>query len=842
MSDSDYEFEEKSDDDLDQLELEEQSIIDDEDLIEEVEQLNEILEDREEYLMQELARDNISDNEMDLEKLVIKLTQYRLNKVYDFNDEDIEKIQLLETKIKENNDKFQQKEIDLFTYRKNYTLFLQKEIELFDKNESTMTKGKNIKDIILLDTPEKIIKRLIQLEKKESKYLEKIAKENQFEYPPKPILLKYFKRDSSEIKIIKQYANKLKIRVYLRKIEVIENKIKENFIPSYKLRVISSVVSPSSKIIWEEIIPTKIKFENLKKEIELGRKEKENIEKLRQIVQEQTVCDTDLPEIKKLTYIERLRNNRVPVLKFVQNPNSVEDMRTKLKDFFKKIKNEVGLENEIYFELKSDKANLQDIKNGYQLYSDIPGDDGEEKPYIKKPPDFREIDYIKVDGKKKQIFEELGIKTSPLMKGLIIENFGYYKNYKNNNLITVSLKKDAKDVPLEFDEKGEVINLSEKYYDFIKPIPNELYCKLKSLPKGSQDKDIATVTAYQLHYRIANNEYIVIRFEDFESYLLELLNIMKYNAKQIENKSLSTYKLLKTKINIIEQYLRPSNPELLFQYEKLNEDIDSLKNLIFRGRLSETLLINEEVEKNKEELIKKQKELSEIRKKDTSKIDIEDENTFKDVTNVKEIFLTSRQFGLNNLESYIFQFYPDSALFVNNLENLIFNYTKSNKIKPDDITQSYYDNILTIIFIFSTFPDILNDFINDKISFLQLINLEIPEINPNTLEILKPEDIQSETLLDLITSNKLIFKNPNNVTERRKINYFTMLDDITGEISLDKGLEELKKWEPKNNLFTDELENNILFQKIKESDELITKFKEKNLPIDEEMNDTKINK
>ena len=84
------------------------------------------------------------------------------------------------------------------------------------------------------------------------------------------------------------------------------------------------------------------------------------------------------------------------------------------------------------------------------------------------------------------------------MKGLIIENFGYYKNYKNNNLITVSLKKDAKDVPLEFDERGEVINLSEKYYDFIKPIPNELYCKLKSLPNGGQDKDVATVTAYQI--------------------------------------------------------------------------------------------------------------------------------------------------------------------------------------------------------------------------------------------------------------------------------------------------------------------------------------------------------
>ena len=100
----------------------------------------------------------------------------------------------------------------------------------------------------------------------------------------------------------------------------------------------------------------------------------------------------------------------------------------------------------------------------------------------------------------------------------------------------------------------------KKYYNIIKPLPDDLYETLKNKNKSSNKTELIEV--YELHIPVPEIskgnkiDKLIRRYEKFEDYLTDLLKILEMNMLELENKnSLRSADSLYVKIQKIKKFL-----------------------------------------------------------------------------------------------------------------------------------------------------------------------------------------------------------------------------------------------------------------------------------------------
>ncbi len=291
--------------------------------------------------------------------------------------------------------------------------------------------------------------------------------------------------------------------------------------------------------------------------------------------------------------------------------------------------------------------------------------------YVKIKDDFYRTDLPQpLNSERAEYSKEYNIKPS---------SKGYSFLLKTNK---ISSKRDKK--ISEYLEYGSVISLSlkpnffksdkvvsgvidEKYYNIVKPLSDDLYAELKAKNLNPLNTDLVKV--YELHIpvsELSNNTKtrLIRRYEKFEDYLRDLLLILETNLIVLENQEyVRSADVLYVKIQKIKKYLETGvDPEYEF---------------------SNTYSMNDLISKDSK--IQKQREI-----------------------------------GINKLQEYIYNFYPQNNQLIEVLENNIFEFNNKD----------YLFKIEKIKFIVTEFSDALDNYINKRVSFIELISMELPLIRP----------------------------------------------------------------------------------------------------------------
>ena len=671
--DYDHLFSEESDN---ESELDEQKMLeesdskisefDEEKILEEDNLEEQTLDKYLDILYKKLNNGEIEDYAFALEQIMIKYKRTLKFKIFDITNsldqKKLDKINELKNIVEE---EYVTEQLDEFEYSKKYYELLTKELEILQKYE-VIKKGKKFIVKSKQTEIEKSFDEKIQsLIKSEESYFKKIAKEHNIDWPKKP---KKFKDLAELIEYNYKYKN--------AKVQV------NKFITTYDAVTVD--MTDNNVLVFEEDLSPELQMINLRKKYTNFEKEKEllmeNIddsfeERLKKKLKDNNFsrekllsCINEDDLNLKLSYIEKLKNNTVPVLKFRQKPESF----LKLKEIL----------NE---EAKNYRIPENTLLSDFNTKFNDPISDNEFKSI---PANFQSIYEVKV----KDYALPLNLKrgTINLQEEINkLKALGYTEEQidfkKVSFLLNIKepIKKNKKSNQSDYLERGTVIsfalkpnyakesifidlqNIDEKYFDIIKPLPDELYEELSEKIKENSSKNFDLMRVYELHVPIKGiKRKIIKRYQDFDDYLIDLKQILTENMYVLEQKNaLQSADYLAIKINKIDEYQR----------KKIDSELKYEKNYSLTQRIVES------------EIIGKQRDL-----------------------------------GYNKLLEYINIFYPLNEDLVNKLESYIFEYDNEN----------YFNNIQKIIFIFQEYTDSLPNIISGDLSFIKLIGIETPTIIP----------------------------------------------------------------------------------------------------------------
>ena len=616
-----------------------------------------------------LQEGKLDDYTFMLEHLLVKYKQALIHRRFNVDNKiDAEKIERIRELKSELEQEFIDEKIDEFEFNRKYYNLLDLELNILLKYEDFSVKSKKISQQV----SKSFDKGIDSLIKSEHQYLKNVAKERNIDWPERP---KVKKGESKTLKF-------KKFLTYYIELEKAYNLAKK-YIPGYKLRTIEEATKADPDVKWTLEYPNNLKLNELYEEYLSEKKQRLNYSdpidnlKLKKILsvlknksrEELLNCIDEADVIHKLSYIERLKLNTIPVMKFREYPESYE-----------KLQEILGEEAKYY------KISANDLTKDFnkKFYNITPNVDLTNLP-SNLPSTFKPVFFVKINNKfhktdvpnflnQEQELIESENNITPSSKG--------YSFLMKTTEIPLNKKKQTYK---EYVEKGSVVSISlkpeyfksdkvksgiidEKYYNIIKPLPDNLYESLKEKKLSSNKTQLVEV--YELHIPVPelskDNKTVKLtrRYENFDDYLRDLIKILEVNMIELENqKSLRSADVLFVKIQKIKKYLETGKDS---EYEISNQY--SLNALI-----------------RENEVIKKQ-----------------------------------RESGINKLREYIFQFYPNNEEIIEVLENDIYSF--NNKY--------YQENVDKIIFIFNYFSDSLDNYINKQISFIELIGLEIPLIKP----------------------------------------------------------------------------------------------------------------
>ena len=680
----------ESDDDFELLsdieELESDQILEEEETeeTEEIEETDELIKQYEKYgvnvdisliqylesLENKLQEGKLDDYTFVLENLLVKYKQALIHRRFNIDNKiDADKIERIRELKSELEKEFIDKKIEEFEFNRKYYNLLDLELNILLKYEDFSVKSKKFTQQV----PKSFDKSIDSLIKSEHQYLKNVAKERNIYWPEKP-------------KIKKGESKTLKFKIFLTYYIELEKayNLAKKYIPGYKLRTIEEATKADPDIKWTLEYSNNLKLNELYEEYLSEKKERLNYSdpidelKFKKILsllknksrEELLNCIDESNLVNKLSYIEKLKLNTIPVMKFKEYPESYEKLQEILGEEAKYYKISA---NDLMKDFNKKFYNITPNVELSNLPSNLPSTF---KPvyFVKTKKKFHKIDVPNFFDQEQELIET-EYKITPSSKG--------YSFLMKTNEVPLNNKK--KQTYKEYVEKGSVVSISlkpayfksdkvlsgiidEKYYDIIKPLPDNLYESLKD--KNLSENKTQLLEVYELHIPVPElskgNKTIKLtrRYENFDDYLRDLLKILEVNMIELENqKSLRSADLLFVKIQKIKKYLETGKDA---EYEISNQY--SLDTLI-----------------RENPIIKKQRET-----------------------------------GINKLREYIFQFYPNNEEIVEVLENDIYNF--NNKY--------YQENIDKIIFIFNYFSDSLDNYINKQISFIELVGLEIPLIKP----------------------------------------------------------------------------------------------------------------
>lgn len=609
-----------------------------------------------------LQEGKIDDYTFALEALLVEYKRALIFRRFNITD-DIDKQKILRIRLlrKELEEDVLKDNIEEFDFNRKYYNLLNLEYKLLLKYEDYSLKSKKVKES-LTKTFDENINTLI---KSELTILKNIAKEKNIEWPNKPDI----KKSESKISKLKKYMT------YHMEVEKASYLAKQ-YIPGYKLRTIEKTTKYDSDVSWTIDTPNELKFNQLYKEHLQEPKqsyiigdaiEDLKINAIKDVLKTKTrdellSCITEEDVVKKLSYIERLKLNKIPVMKFRKYPGTYEKIKELLDEeakYYKISENDLMKDfNKKFFDV-TPNINLTESPKRFNPVLTVKTNDGYDRSEV--PEFFRKgKEKYEIDPSKKGYSFLLKIKQIPSDKKQNI----YSEYAEKGSVATISLK------PEYFkSDKVSTDIVDEKYYNIIKPLPDDLYQELKAKQLPSNKTDLIEV--YELHIPVTElfkgeekTVKLVRRYENFNDYLTDLLKILEENAPVLENKgAFVSADILYTNIKKIKKYLNTGiDPE----YE-----------------ISGAYSLDTSISKNP--IIKKQREI-----------------------------------GLNRLREYIFEFYPDNEELVEVLENCIFTFNNKN----------YIMNVDKIIFIFSEFDESLPNYINGEITFEQLIGIELPFVEP----------------------------------------------------------------------------------------------------------------
>ena len=632
----------------------------------------------------------IDDNTFEHEKLMIDYKNALSHKKFELSDIDTERIAKINSSKKQLEDEYVQDKIDEVDYNRKYYNLIKFELSILNENEAYSKKSIKIESVL----PETFEKKIDELEKSEEQHLRDIANKYNIIWPEKPK-----NKIANYIKTHEDY----KLQLHKAQEEA------KKYIPGYKRAELS--VDNLNYVEWKMVDPVNFKLLNLKK------REDTNInlimdpsyeltiktlrEKLKTNSREQLLDCIDNSDInirKQFSYIENLKNNSIPVMKFREYPESYDKLKEILSE-----------------EAKYYKVPLKLITK------DFTSSFFEPDPLEQVSGIFTQVKTVKIGELKLPVEGNFLLKIKEIPKK---EKYSKYKKYtEKGSVASISFKKEY------FKKDINTVEIDEKYYDIIKPLSDDLYIQLKNenLPGNKTD----LVKVWELHvYTSGVSVKLIRRYSNFENYLSDLLIILTQNMIKLEKSDyLKSADILYIKIQKIKNYL--------------------------------------ETGKDPEETI-------------------EGKYSVSDLINNNKYIKEQRKSGINTLREYILDFYPENNELIETLENDIFNYSNTD----------YLQNIYRIIFIFKEYSDSLKNYISGTLSFIYLINIEIPFIIPkNDLE---EYYTNPEKTLDYIKS-----WNP-------KIDKYLIYKDYL--LSIDDNILQFKK----DKIDLSELEVNEIFEQMLE--------------------------
>ena len=605
-------------------------------------------------LEDKLQAGKLDDYTFVLENLLIKYKQALIHRRFNISDEiDKQKIERIRHFKKILEEELINTTIDEFEFNRKYYNLLKLEYDLLLKYEDYSLKGKKVKDQV----PKSFEEGISNLVKAEQSYFKRIAKLRNIDWPEKP-------------KVTKDDSNKIKLQKLMQYYLEIERAtvIVKNFIPGYKLRTVQEVMPENDDPKFTIDYPNTLTIERLREEF---LKEKKNqdllLDPLQEITQQMLKkMSEESPRIPKLSYIERLRRNKIPVMKFREYPETYEKLQSILG------------EEAVHYKIKVNDLTKDFNKKFYDVSPDV--------ELSNMPKQFNPVYSVKIKNtihqtdlsdslqESKKVIKESNKDIKPSTKGYSFllkikelpktKTFSDYSDYlEKGSTISISLKPDY------FKSKKVIPNvIDERFFNIIKPLSDELYNKLKSeqLPRNKTD----LIEVYELHVPVPElgtrdkTVKLARRYERFEDYLGDLITILETNMQVLEtNGSVRQADNLFVKIQKIKRYLETGeDPEFEISSNYTQEDFIKLQ----------------------------------------PKIKIQ------------------RDIGTNRLRNYIFNFYPENDELVEVLENDIFNFNHAE----------YIDNIDKVLFIFKEYESTLDDYINARSSFIELIGMELPLIRP----------------------------------------------------------------------------------------------------------------
>ena len=582
-----------------------------------------------EHIDQLFQTNKITDYTYQIQLLTIKHKQLILHNTFDINKEN----QIILDKLKDFQDKYQKdfldEKIDEETFNKQEYKYLKQKIKTLEECKSIESN----RNSITFNEDDNIDTRLDEFIKKEESHLKQVAKKNNIYWPEKLKITEKMKSDLSNDKIIEMKEN------YELELNKAQNEAKKHTSGLIKEPLQSDRYSQQDKYIEiksNKTIKEIINQDNENQVIVVDPAYKliiDNLKsKLKNMSREALLNCIDIHNIKfsdKTSYIEKLQTNTVPIMKFIEYPETVLKLQNILLDEAKyyKVSDTLLLENDFVNTFSEDELETSNKQ-------------------------FNITKQVKINGKLIDTEGSFLLKTKETLKN---KNANRKKYKQNGSILSLSFNNEY------FKQKNSYEILDEKHFDIIKPISDDLYNELQEKNVLNNGKQTKILRVWELHITVSGiKNKIIRRYNLFTDYLNDLIQILYENMIIFEkNKNIISADILHKKIKKIDYFLKEGKDG---EYE-------------IEGKYSVTDYIKQ-----------------------------------------NPTIIIQRENGSILLSKYILDFYPDNIELIAILENDIFNYSNKN----------YYDNIHKILFIFKNYSNTLSNYILGNLSFIEIINTEIP--------------------------------------------------------------------------------------------------------------------
>ena len=442
-----------------------------------------------------LFTNQINHDYYDQEILKVNYTIDISNKTFYLSDAAKVKIDTVRNFKKILKDKYIIGEIDIEEYNKKYNEALQTEYKILLANESNPADYyKRTK--VIPDIDKSFEEKIDNLIKEEYDYLRGIANKYKIPWPKKP----------------KKKSTKEQLEQYEADLIIAQNLAKDNA-PGYVVREIQYNYYGTET--WKLVTPSRINLLDLKKpdkkfslisEDQILYQDRLNFLKaqLRKLPRNKLLECVGEESVKLMSYIERLKENQVSVLKFKQYPKDYANLEIILRE-----------ESINYYKIPS-----------HELFNSFVYE-------LTNTESFEPVKYV----------------SQHLEKGQTIHlalDKDFFKRGKARKRITADIS-------------------STDHYKAIKPISDELYNELKT-KQGSKTEAIK-VWELQIPAPGYKKRAVILRYISFDNYLTELMSILEENltvTKHLLSKQVLKDKIKKIRYYL--QY--HEDPDLIFPTEK----------------------------------------------------------------------------------------------------------------------------------------------------------------------------------------------------------------------------------------------------------------------------------